>query len=86
MPVAHRTAESGPQDALRRRLRGDDWELADFEACELSDPYECVVNDLRLLAEDMDKEPRHMGGLVRYDTAYALAGFKYLTFKEDDDD
>lgn len=66
----------------------DDWELADFEACELSDPhmpdpYECVVNDLRLLAEDMDKEPRHMGGLVRYDTAYALAGFKYLTFKED---
>lgn len=38
----------------------DDWELADFEACELSDPhmpgpYECVVNDLRLLAEDMDR-------------------------------
>lgn len=64
----------------------DDWELADFEACELSDPYECVVNDLRLLAEDMDKEPRRMGGLVRYDTAYALAGFKYLTFKEDDDE
>ena len=65
-----------------------DWELADFEACELSDPhmpdpYECVVNDLRLLAEDMDKEPRHMGGLVRYDTAYALAGFEYLTFRKD---
>lgn len=66
----------------------DDWELADFEACELSnphmpDPCECVVYDLRLLAEDMDKEPRHMGGLVRYDTAYAPAGLKYLTFKED---
>lgn len=66
----------------------DDWELADFETCELSDPhmpdpYECVVNDLRLLAEDMDKEPRHMGGLVRYDTAYALAGFEYLTFRKD---
>ena len=62
--------------------------MADFEACELSnphmpDPCECVVNDLRLLAEDMDKEPRHMGRLVRYDTAYALAGLKYLTFKED---
>lgn len=52
----------------------------------MPDPYECVVNDLRLLAEDMDKEPRHMGGLVRYDTAYTLAGFKYLTFKEDDDE
>ena len=52
----------------------------------MPDPYECVVNDLRLLAEDMDKEPRHMDGLVRYDTAYALAGFKYLTFKEDDDE
>ena len=50
----------------------------------MPDPCECVVNDLRLLAEDMDKEPRHMGGLVRYDTAYALAGLKYLTFKEDD--
>lgn len=69
----------------------DDWELADFEACEWSDPnatdpFECVVYGLRPLAEEMDKEPRHMGGLVRYDTAYALAGFKYLTFKEDDDE
>lgn len=52
----------------------------------MPDPYECVANDLRLLAEDMDKEPRHMGGLIRYDTAYALAGLKYLTFKEDDDE
>lgn len=26
------------------------------------------------------------GGLARHDTAHALAGFKYLTFKEDDDD
>ena len=82
----HTEEELAPWLAIR-----DDWELADFEACELSDPhmpdpYECVVNDLRLLAEDMDKEPRHMGGLVRYDTAYALDGFKYLTFKEDDDE
>lgn len=52
----------------------------------MPDPCECVVYDLRLLAEDMDKKPRHMGGLVRYDTAYALAGLKYLTFKEDDDE
>lgn len=69
----------------------DDWDLADFEACEWSDPnatdpFECVVYDLRSLAEEMDKEPRHMGGLVRYDTAYALAGFKYLTFKKDDNE
>ncbi|MDB1497118.1 hypothetical protein PL960_09060 [Bifidobacterium adolescentis] len=64
----------------------DDWELADFEACEWSDPnasepYECAVYSLRLLAGDMDREPRHMGGLVRYRTQHALAGFDYLTFK-----
>ena len=81
--IVRRDLMDGEESVLAIR---DDWELADFEACELSAPYECVVNDLRLLAEDMDKEPRRMGGLVRYDTAYALAGFKYLTFKEDDDE
>lgn len=86
--IVRRDLMDGEESMLAIR---DDWEWADFEACELSnphmpDPYECVVNDLRLLAEDMDKEPRRMGGLVRYDTAYALAGFKYLTFKEDDDE
>lgn len=81
--IVRRDLMDGEESVLAIR---DDWELADFKACELSDPYECVVNDLRLLAEDMDKEPRHTGGLVRYDTAYALAGLKYLTFKEDDDD
>lgn len=66
----------------------DDWEAADLEACMMSNPnadppYECVVNDLRLLAEEMDPEPRRMDRLVRYRTQYALAGFDYLTFKED---
>lgn len=36
------------------------------------------------LAEKSGESPetRHMGGLVRYDTAYALAGFEYLTFRK----
>lgn len=63
----------------------DDWDEADYCACDWSDPnatdpFECVVYDLRLLAEEMDHEPRHTGGLIRYRTQYALAGFDYLTF------
>lgn len=66
----------------------EDWESADFEACMMSDPnanppYICVTYDLRLLAEEMDPEPRHMDGLVRHRTQHALAGFDYLTFRED---
>ena len=71
-------------DELRRALR-DDWDEADYCACEWSDPntadpYECVAYDLRLLAEETDPDPRHTGGLVRHRTNYALAGFDYLTF------
>ena len=63
----------------------DDWETTDLEACMMSNPnanppYECVACDLRLLAEEMDSEPRHTGKLVRHRTHYALAGFDYLTF------
>lgn len=63
----------------------DDWDEADYCACEWSDPntadpYECVAYGLRLLAEETDPDPRHTGGLVRHRTNYALAGFDYLTF------
>lgn len=64
-------------------------ELAPWLAeCGTGDP---MVDGLVLTALDCAwghweraaKEPRHMGGLVRYDTAYALAGFEYLTFRKD---
>lgn len=75
---------SEPFDESVVALR-DDWGEADYCACEWSDPnaidpFECVVYDLRLLAEDVDREPHRMSRLVRYRTAYALAGFDYLTF------
>lgn len=64
----------------------DNWEMADLEACMASDlnahpPFICAACDLRLLAEEMDPEPKRMGGLVRYRTWHALAGFDYLTFE-----
>lgn len=63
----------------------DNWEMADLEACMASDlnahpPFICAACDLRLLAEEMDPAPKRMGGLVRYRTWHALAGFDYLTF------
>lgn len=65
----------------------DNWEVADFDACEWSDPnaadpYICVVYDLRRLAEDEDGKPRRMKGTIRYDTHYSLSGFDYLTFPD----
>ena len=49
--------------------------------------------DIGTLIEDNGKNPTPEnidkvlaavpGGLVRYDTAYALAGFEYLTFRKD---
>ena len=63
----------------------DNWEVADFDACEWSDlnaadPYICVVYDLRRLAEDEDGKPRRVKGTMRCDTHYSLSGFDYLTF------
>ena len=79
---------SEPFDEYVLALR-DDWDLAQDEACMLSDPnardpYECVVYDLRSLVYNMDTGARYVeDGLIRFDTQYALTGFNYLTFRED---
>lgn len=80
--IVRRDLMDGEESVLAIR---DNWEVADFDACEWSDPnaadpYICVVYDLRRLAEDEDGKPRHMKGTMRCDTHYSLSGFDYLTF------
>lgn len=80
--IVRRDLMDGEESVLAIR---DNWEVADFDACEWSDPnaadpYICVVYDLRRLAEDEDGKPRRMKGTMRYDTHYSLSGFDYLTF------
>lgn len=61
-PVRHGRCAPGltePFDESVVVLR-DDWDEADYCACEWSDPntadpYECVAYDLRLLAEETDR-------------------------------
>ena len=82
--IVRRDLMDGEESVLAIR---DNWEVADFDACEWSDPnaadpYICVVYDLRRLAEDEDGKPRHMKGTMRYDTHYSLSGFDYLTFPD----
>ena len=80
--IVRRDLMDGEESVLAIR---DNWEVADFDACEWSDPnaadpYICVVYDLRRLAEDEDGKPRRMKGTMRCDTHYSLSGFDYLTF------
>ena len=80
--IVRRDLMDGEESVLAIR---DNWEVADFDACEWSDPnaadpYICVVYDLRRLAEDEDGKPHRMKGTMRYDTHYSLSGFDYLTF------
>lgn len=82
--IVRRDLMDGEESVLAIR---DNWEVADFDACEWSDPnaadpYICVVYDLRRLAEDEDGKPRRMKGTMRYDTHYSLSGFDYLTFPD----
>lgn len=64
-PVRHGRCAPGltePFDESVVVLR-DDWDEADYCACEWSDPntadpYECVAYDLRLLAEETDPRIR----------------------------
>lgn len=65
----------------------DDRDIADDEACMMSDPdhgYECLVWNLRNLAVDAIRgaeDVEHVGDWVRYRTYGSLGGFDYLTFR-----
>ena len=66
--IVRRDLMDGEESVLAIR---DNWEVADFDACEWSDPnaadpYICVVYDLRRLAEDEDGKPRRVKGTMRW--------------------
>ena len=72
--IVRRDLMDGEESVLAIR---DNWEVADFDACEWSDPnaadpYICVVYDLRRLAEDLELPFADTGSTIALTVQQAL--------------